>query len=166
MKVEIQIGERKRVVEIERQDERWRWRLDGQDVAADAVEVVAGTYSILIGGQAFEARVEARGAGLLVHVGSQEFAAVVVDPRQWRRRRGAAALASEGRQLLAAPMPGKVVRLLVSPGDRVEAGQGVLVVEAMKMQNEIRSPKRGSVERLMVAEGQAINTGDVLIVIS
>ncbi len=164
MKFEIQINGRKRVVEIERQDRRWR--LDGRDVAADVVEVVAGTYSILIGGQAFEARVEARGAGLLVHVDSQEFAAVVIDPRQWRRRRGAAALASEGRQLVTAPMPGKVVRLLVSPGDRVEAGQGVLVVEAMKMQNEIRSPKRGSVERLMVAEGQAINAGEVLVVIS
>jgi len=59
-------------------------------------------------------------------------------------------------------MPGKVVRLLVKAGDRVEAGQGLFVVEAMKMQNEIRSPKSGTVERVLVAEGQAVNSGEVL----
>jgi biotin carboxyl carrier protein len=59
-------------------------------------------------------------------------------------------------------MPGKVVRLLVQVGDKVEAGQGLLVVEAMKMQNEIRSPKGGTVERLQVKEGQPVNAGEVL----
>jgi biotin carboxyl carrier protein len=59
-------------------------------------------------------------------------------------------------------MPGKVVRVLVSEGDAVEAGQGLLVVEAMKMQNEIRSPKNGKVEKLLAREGLAVNAGDVL----
>jgi biotin carboxyl carrier protein len=59
-------------------------------------------------------------------------------------------------------MPGKVVRLLVQVGDKVEAGQGLLVVEAMKMQNEVRSPKTGTVERLMAREGQPVNAGEVL----
>ncbi|PYT48715.1 MAG: hypothetical protein DMG44_13855 [Acidobacteria bacterium] len=59
-------------------------------------------------------------------------------------------------------MPGKVVRLLVKAGDRVEAGQGLFVVEAMKMQNEIRSPKSGTVERVLAKEGQAVNAGEVL----
>jgi biotin carboxyl carrier protein len=59
-------------------------------------------------------------------------------------------------------MPGKVVRVLVSEGDAVEAGQGLLVVEAMKMQNEIRSPKSGKVEKLLAKEGLAVNAGDVL----
>ena len=59
-------------------------------------------------------------------------------------------------------MPGKVVRVLVQTGDRVEAGQGLMVVEAMKMQNEIKSPKSGVVERILVAEGQAVNSGEVL----
>ena len=63
-------------------------------------------------------------------------------------------------------MPGKVVRLLVKAGDSVEVGQGLLVVEAMKMQNEIRSPKSGSVERVLVAEGQAVNAGEVLCVVA
>ena len=63
-------------------------------------------------------------------------------------------------------MPGKVVRLLVAAGETVEAGQGIVVVEAMKMQNEVRSPKSGIVETLLVAEGQAVNAGDTLGYIS
>jgi len=63
-------------------------------------------------------------------------------------------------------MPGKIVRMLVKTGETIEAKQGLMVVEAMKMQNEIRSPKRGTVERLMVIEGQAVNAGEILAVIS
>jgi pyruvate carboxylase subunit B len=70
---------------------------------------------------------------------------------------------AEGRQQVVAPMPGKVVRVLVSAGEQVEAGQGLLVVEAMKMQNEIRSPKSGTVEKVVASEGQAVNAGDVLV---
>jgi biotin carboxyl carrier protein len=75
-------------------------------------------------------------------------------------------LEAQGRQQIVAPMPGKVVRVLVSAGDEVAAGQGLLVVEAMKMQNEIRSPKQGKVERFEVQEGQAVNAGEVLCVVS
>ncbi len=85
----------------------------------------------------------------------------VADPRGWRGRRHGV-LEAEGRQQIAAPMPGKVVRLLVQAGDAVEVGQGLLVVEAMKMQNEIRSPKNGRVEKLFAREGQAVNAGEIL----
>jgi biotin carboxyl carrier protein len=88
-----------------------------------------------------------------------------VDPRSWSGRRHAGSEA-EGRQQIVAPMPGKIVRVLVIAGDRVEAGQGLLVVEAMKMQNEIRSPKSGTVESVQVEEGQAVNAGEVLCVVS
>jgi len=73
---------------------------------------------------------------------------------------------AEGRQQIVAPMPGKVVRLLVQQGEKVEAGRGLLVVEAMKMQNEIRSPKTGTVERLLVTDGQAVNAGEVVAVVA
>jgi len=66
---------------------------------------------------------------------------------------------------VTAPMPGKIVRVLVKAGETVEAGQGILVVEAMKMQNEVRSPKSGTVERLLVSENQAVGAGDVLAVV-
>jgi biotin carboxyl carrier protein len=62
-------------------------------------------------------------------------------------------------------MPGKIVRVLVSQGDAVEAGAGVLVVEAMKMQNEIKSPKKGTIQKIMVGEGAAVNPGDVLAIV-
>ena len=62
-------------------------------------------------------------------------------------------------------MPGKVIRVLVSAGDVVEAGQGLIVVEAMKMQNEIRSPKAGKIERVLAREGQAVSAGETLLVI-
>jgi len=91
--------------------------------------------------------------------------AAVRDLRQWRRR-GGAALEAQGRQQIIAPMPGKIIRLLVKAGEPVETGQGLLVVEAMKMQNEIRSPKSGTVERLSVAEGQTVNAGEVVAVVA
>jgi biotin carboxyl carrier protein len=98
---------------------------------------------------------------LTLQTGLEEFTAEVADPRAWSGRRPRT-LEAEGRQPVVAPMPGKVVRLLVKAGDTVEAGQGLLVVEAMKMQNEIRSPKSGVVERLLAQEGQPVNAGETL----
>jgi biotin carboxyl carrier protein len=169
MKVAIALGGKQHTVELVRVGQRWRCSLDGKALEADAVEVGPGVYSVLMGGDSFEVRVEPRTeagvSGLRVVVGSREFSADVRDPRQWRRRRGAAAEA-EGRQQVLAPMPGKIIRVLVKTGDSVEMKQGLVVVEAMKMQNEIRSPKSGVVERIMVTEGQTVNTGEVLAIIA
>ncbi len=163
MKLQVQIGGQARAVEIERSGCGWNIRLDGRAVDADAVEVSPGIYSILLDGRSHEVRVAPAGdgAGLQIQTGKHEFSAEVVDPRAWRSRRHGV-LEAKGRQQIVAPMPGKIVRALVHKGDRVEVGQGLLVVEAMKMQNEIRSPKAGVVERLFVAEGQAVNAGEVL----
>jgi biotin carboxyl carrier protein len=102
---------------------------------------------------------------LRLTVANREWQVEIRDPREWRRNRSGVAEA-EGRQQVLAPMPGKIVRVLVGAGDAVEAKQGLLVVEAMKMQNEIRSPKSGTVERLLVNEGQTVNAGEVLAIIS
>jgi biotin carboxyl carrier protein len=161
MKLEIEQGAKIRQLEFTLDQERVRSSIDGRVVEADAVEVSPGTYSILIDGKSFEARVEPNATGLRVHVNGREYLFAIRDPRQWRRYRGATAEA-EGRQKLVAPMPGKVIRLLVKAGDAVEAGQGLMVVEAMKMQNEVRSPKSGTVEKLAVSPGQTVNAGDTL----
>ena len=166
MKFEVQLtgpsGKELRVVELERAADRWKISLDGQPVNADAVEIAPNTLSLLLDGQSYEVHITPSPDGILkLQTGLQEFTAEVADPRAWRGRRHGA-LEAEGRQQVVAPMPGKVVRILVEAGDKVEAGQGLLVVEAMKMQNEIRSPKRGTVERLHVKEGQPVNAGDVL----
>jgi len=86
------------------------------------------------------------------------------DPRSLRARRDGTRDAS-GPQKLVCPMPGKIVRLLVTEKSEVEAGQGIVVVEAMKMQNEIKSPKKGVVQKILVAQGASVNAGDVLAIV-
>jgi biotin carboxyl carrier protein len=162
MKYEVHIGGKTRVVELAWSSERWSVSLDGVALDADAVEIATNTFSILLDGESYEVRVAPLPDGsLTLHTGLAEYVAEVADPRGWRGRRHGA-LEAEGRQQIAAPMPGKVVRLLVQAGDAVEVGQGLLVVEAMKMQNEIRSPKSGRVEKLFASEGQAVNAGEIL----
>jgi biotin carboxyl carrier protein len=170
MKYEVQLSssseEKTRVVGLERDRAGWRVTLDGLPVAVDAVEIAPNTFSILLGSQSFEINVTPSTDGKLkLQAGAREFIAEVIDPRAWSGRRHGS-VEAEGRQQIVAPMPGKVVRLLVKAGDRVEAGQGLLVVEAMKMQNEIRSPKSGVVERVFAKEGQPVNAGDILCVVA
>jgi biotin carboxyl carrier protein len=170
MKFDVQLasasGTRARTIELERVEGRWHITLDGQPVEADAVEIAPNTLSILLRGESHEIRVTRSSDGKLkVQTGLREFTAEVVDPRSWRGRHSGH-VDAEGSQQITAPMAGKVVRVLVNSGDQVEAGQGLLVVEAMKMQNEIRSTKSGVVERLMAKEGQPINAGETLAWIS
>jgi biotin carboxyl carrier protein len=169
MKFEVQLtdrsGTKTRIVELGRDGAAWRVLLDGRPVTADVAEIAPHTLSILLEGQSFEICVTPSPDGKLkLQAGAQEFVAEVIDPRAWSGRRHGG-VEAEGRQQIVAPMPGKVVRVLVKGGDHVEAAQGLLVVEAMKMQNEIRSPKSGTVERVLVKEGQAVNAGEVLCVV-
>ena len=138
--------------------------MDGRVIEADAVRISRGVYSILIGGRSIEVTIEDGARGLVVRAGGREFLIEVIDPRSWRRGHGAG-IELEGRQQLIAPMPGKIVRVLVAVGQKVEAGQGLLVIEAMKMQNEVRSPKSGILEKL-ASEGQTVNAGEVLAVVA
>ena len=162
MNFEVRIDSRACTVELTRDADRSQVSIDGRTVEADAFEIAPGIFSILLNGKSYEVRVTPTPAGgLILQTAHQEFTAEVMDPRAWRGRRHGA-LEAEGRQQILAPMPGKIVRVLVQTGERVQAGQGLLVVEAMKMQNEIRSPKSGTVERLLVQEGQPVNAGEVL----
>ncbi len=171
MRYEVQLAssssrEKNLVIELERHTSGWRVTLDDRPVPVDAVEIAPNIFSILLDGQSFEVSVTPSPDGKLkLHTGTQEFIAEVIDPRAWSGRRHGG-VEAEGRQQIVAPMPGKVVRLLVKAGDHVEAGQGLLVVEAMKMQNEIRSPKSGTVERILAKEGQPVNAGEVLCVVA
>jgi biotin carboxyl carrier protein len=162
MKFEVQISGKTRTVELQRDSDRWKISLDGAPIDADAVEISPNVFSILLNGESYEVRLATANDGkLTLQTRHHEFIAEVVDPRTWRGRRHGA-VEAEGRQQIVAPMPGKVVRLLVKAGDKVETGQGLLVVEAMKMQNEVRSPKTGTVERLLAKEGQPVNAGEIL----
>jgi biotin carboxyl carrier protein len=143
---------------------RWHCLLDGREVQADAVVTQPDSLSLIVEGRAYEVRRERVMSDWRIWVGDQVHAAEVRDPKSLRRRKLRADQDKGARRLLA-PMPGKVVRLLVDENSPVEAGQGVVVVEAMKMQNEIKSPKKGVVKKLVVAEGTAVNAGDVLAIV-
>ena len=123
------------------------------------VETEAGVYSVLVDGASYEVRV----TGDQVTVNGHTFEVALEDPRQWKRSRATAG--ATGKISLTAPMPGKVVRVLVAVGDEVTAGQGIVVVEAMKMQNELKAPRAGRVTSIRVKENDSVNAGAVLAVI-
>jgi biotin carboxyl carrier protein len=141
-----------------------RFRLnDSAERLADLEMPEPGVYSVLLEGRVYEARVEETTAGVVVVIDGYRFEMEVRDPRRWNRKdniRGGV-----GIRTVAAPMPGKVVRLLVAAGDIVAAGQGLLVVEAMKMQNEMKAPRAGRVLSLSVKEGATVTPGQVLVTI-
>jgi biotin carboxyl carrier protein len=159
MNLNILIDGKPRPLRIEREGEDWI--ADGR--RASLLEVEPGIYSVLLGNKSFEARVEPVEDGLAVHIRGRRFVVEVNDPRKLRR--AGSGVHREGRQKVVSPMPGKVVRVLVSEGDAVTAGQGLLVVEAMKMQNEMKAPKPGRVAALPVREGATVAAGEVLVVI-
>jgi biotin carboxyl carrier protein len=151
-------------VELTHAENGWACRLDSKDVKVNAVLVRPDVLSLIVNGCVFDIRREVVAGGLQVCVGDAKYAAEVRDPRSLRGRRQAAG-ANDGVQKLMAPIPGKVVRVLAPEKSQVRAGQGVLVVEAMKMQNEVKSPKQGVVQKIFATEGTAVNTGDVLAVV-
>lgn len=164
MLYDVLIDGKQHRVEIAANDGRFTCTLDGRDFPADAVLARDNVLSLLIGGRSFEVKRERVGDELHVWIKTARFAAEVRDPRSLSTRRAASAAAAGPRKLVA-PMPGKVVRVLVSPDAEVELGQGLLVIEAMKMQNEIKSPKKGIVRQVLAREGSAVNAGEVLAVV-
>ena len=140
-------------LELEQAGRVWKCRLDGRELLVDAVLVRPDLLSLLIDGRSYEIKRERSATDLHVWVGSTRFAVELRDPRSLRSRQAGTADAAGPRKLIC-PMPGKVVRVLVTEKSAVEAGQGIVVVEAMKMQNEIKSPKKGVIQKLLVRRDQ------------
>ena len=147
-------------LEWKQDGETCRFRIESEEEKiADLRQVEPGVYSVIAGGRSFLARIDVG----QVSIGGRTFSVEVVDPRRWNRERNHRL--AEGRQDIAATMPGKVVRVLVSEGDPVEAGQGLIVVEAMKMQNEMKAPRAGRVVALSAVAGATVNAGEILAAI-
>jgi len=163
MTYDIAIDDKTYRLDLQQADGGWSCCIDGRDVEIDAVLARPNVLSLRIGNKAYEVKCELVGADVHIWVGSRRFSADVRDPRSLRGRVRAAD--DHGPKKLSAPMPGKVVRILLHQGDEVEAGTGVLVVEAMKMQNEVKSPKKGTIQKILVSEGAAVNAGDVLAIV-
>jgi biotin carboxyl carrier protein len=159
MKFEVTVDGRPATLTIG--GERFRFDRDGDVLERDfsIEEVQPGLYSVLIDGRSYTVSA----AGGAVTVNGRALAAEAFDPRELRARKVAGA--GKGRLEIAALMPGKVVRLLVGPGDSVEEGQGLVVVEAMKMQNEMKSPRSGRVAGVKTRVEATVAAGEVLLVI-
>ncbi len=161
MRYSVSIGAQVYDVELSESEGRWRCRLNGRDVAIDFAQINSDTASILIDGKSYEVRREPGGS---ISVGRDRFEVSVEDPRSWQGRKRRV-LSQTGPQKVTASMPGKVVRVLAREGENVQAGQGIIVIEAMKMQNEIKSPKAGTLQKVLAREGANVNPGEVLAVI-
>ena len=169
MKFVVTIDGREHTVNLPKKNQN-QWQVDASDFDTDAIEILPGVYSLIIDGRSFTVHVESELTGTpgvpvrayICEVDGRQYRATVHDPRTRAHGRGADAMV-HGPQSIVALMPGKIVRLLVEAGQKVESGQGLLVMEAMKMQNEIRSPKAGKVEKILVKEAQAVNAGEILL---
>jgi len=160
---DVSVNGRDYRVELElRQTGNWDCRVNGDAVTVNAVNTAEGVLSLLIGGESYQ--IVANPAQQQIAVGRTRYAIEVRDPRSWRARK-ARLETGDGPKKVLAPMPGKVVRIVVAEGAEVEAGAGVVVIEAMKMQNELKSPKKGKVAKILAYEGAAVNAGDVLAIV-
>jgi biotin carboxyl carrier protein len=144
---------------------RYEVTLDGRTVHVDAVRSGTSIYSVIEDGRQFEAIIDEKGAhGFDVLVAGRIFHLEVLDERT-KLLAGSAAVVASGPQAVAAEMPGKVVKLAVAAGAVVSEGQGVVILEAMKMENEIPSPIAGVIKEIAVSEGQTVEAGALLFVV-
>ncbi len=164
MKLELTINGADDRIEILSPAPDCRFQLgEGPERTAEVAVPEPGVYSILIGGRSYEASITETATGLVVTIDGYRFEIDARDPRRFTRKAGRGG--ADGVQTIAAPMPGKVVRVLTGVGEAVQAGQGLVVVEAMKMQNEMKAPRAGKVLSLPVREGATVAAGEVLITI-
>ena len=166
MKLRIELDGKDYTLDLQQSGPRFEYRLDGvinTSGAADVLEIAPGLFSVLLGSHSFTVQIASKGEELELWVDNRRHTASIVDVRDrpGKGKKGSSA----GRMEIRAQMPGKVIKLLAAPGEKVEAGTGVIVVEAMKMQNEMKSPKDGTVSKILVSEGATVGAGETLLVI-
>jgi biotin carboxyl carrier protein len=170
MQLQVEVNGRLRTVDVEQKDGIFRVVIDGVERMLDAAAVDASTFSLICladGRSSQEVGLSPTGlpGEIAVHMPTGVASARVLTGAASRFGRGAGAAQAAGTQQVLAPMPGKVVKILVKAGDQVKARQGLVVVEAMKMENELRSPKDGRVSDVLVAEGASVEAGRLLVVV-
>jgi biotin carboxyl carrier protein len=155
----VTVNGRSGKIEIEGSRLRYE-REDGVVVESDFSVRGTSVLSVLLNGRSYRV---SKGAGTEIWVNGRLLSMEVFDPRDLRPGQGASA--NQGRQEIAASMPGKVIRVLVAAGDMVEEGQGLVVVEAMKMQNEMKSPKAGRVVEIRARPDATVGAGEILVIV-
>jgi biotin carboxyl carrier protein len=163
--IQIEMEGKLRRIELTRGGgDRWSGTLDGDPIEIDARLAQPGVLSLIVQGRSYRCVLDAGPIESAIHVVGQRFLVSMEDPRSLtaRTRKGGAA---GGQQVIKAPMPGRIVRLLVQAGDEVAAQQGVVVIEAMKMQNELKAARAGRVAEVRAREGTTVAAGEALVVI-
>jgi biotin carboxyl carrier protein len=163
VKLHARVGDRTRDVTVSPAEGSLRVIVDGVERRVDARKIGADSYSLLIDGRSYEVSVEPRGSAYLVRADASERLVELSDPG--RRTQETPRSTGTGPQIVTSVMPGKVARVLVSVGDTVEAGSGLVVIEAMKMENEITSPRAGRVTAVEVEQGRTVESGAPLVII-
>jgi biotin carboxyl carrier protein len=168
MRYEIEAGGRVRHVEVRRGDDGFVVAVDGREWPVSAARIDPQTLSLLIGGRSVEVVVAPDPATgqLRVGLGPAAVEAAVNGRRRAGRRDDGHAAGGAGPQRIVAPMPGKTVRVLVKPGDDVAARQPLVVIEAMKMENELRAVRAGKVAEVHAREGASVDAGTLLVVVT
>jgi biotin carboxyl carrier protein len=161
MKLSARLGEDTHEIEVKRDGNRVTADVDGRTYEIESSEPETGVYLFKHDNRVYEIYVSPDGSA---NVGGNQFDISISDPKRLRHR-GADAEHGDGSAEIKTAMPGKIVRILQSEGDTVEKGDGVIVVEAMKMQNEMKSPKAGIIKEIRFEEGATVNAGDILVVI-
>ena len=167
----VEAGGTRRTIDIQRAGDGWAVTVDGRAMSA-IVSPVGGRWSVLYGAgekpasrRSYEVALEPRRKGdQLVHVGDRRITVSFLDHPGRSRTAGSSAAGSGAREVVA-PMPGRIVKVLVKAGDTVTVNQGLVVVEAMKMENELRAPRAGTVQAVRVNEGTSVEANAVLVVI-
>jgi biotin carboxyl carrier protein len=158
---DAQVGEKSLRIEVRGKDGGYRLTVDGRPLDVEVKEAGRGFLNLILEGRSYDVGLVRADTGITVVLDGVPHLAVVTEGS-----RGAApARVQSGPSRLTAPMPGKIVRVLVKPGDEVQAQQPVLVMEAMKMENELRAPRAGQVRQVAVVEGQAVERGALLAVL-
>lgn len=156
-KYDITIGKKTFVVDIEKTSETlYAVRVDGTLIEVDARRAGGGLWTLLVGHQTHDVDVLAQNGSLRLAVDGELYEAEVADHERRALLGRQRAFAVEGPQEVRAPMPGKVVKVLVAPGAAVAEGEGLVIVEAMKMENVLKSPIAGVVKQIFIQEGQPV----------
>jgi biotin carboxyl carrier protein len=142
----------------------WNCRINGREVAVNAIQIAPDTLSLVIDGQSVTIMHQISAGKQQIVIRGIAYDTLVEDRRSLRGRQRTGG-PEQGPQRLVASMPGRVVRVLAAEGETIAAGQGILVIEAMKMQNEIRSSKAGVLKKMLAREGGNVNAGDVLAIV-
>lgn len=160
------LGDQTYTVEIEETEKSvYRVSVDGNEFLVDGKKTGRTNYSLIVDSRSFEIEVDNSGDEYRVLVDGRNYHIHLVDERRMRVGGAQSGLELQGRQNVSVPMPGKIIAVLVAEGDSVEKGQGLVIVEAMKMENEVRSPIAGAVKEIKVKPGDTVEGGAVLIVV-